>query len=299
MSGQFDLTKYEPASNLQFLSFGEPQAAREFARAMPFAERALDEIISGESLRPFSYKAGRAVSVLADRAVDLPPLQIGDSGQPENDKPERADKDLFDPDKPLSHFDTVTADVYRSGRPKTVDGVKEIVEKLWGEYSAENAARTTIIDLRGPVSGKWANVNRQEMEMEEQAASAMGIERHNFPMDSHSVQSPQAIDSVLASIDESLARGQRVLFHCFHGSDRSGLVAAAYQLVHNPALRDLLKKDPEAAYKEGLEDMRRHGAEPEKYPELCQSLKDFCLWKNQQMNKQALRGNKHELALAA
>lgn len=201
-------------------------------------------------------------------------------------KAERPDiaSGLFDPNAPISHFDTVANGLYRSGRPLGEEGVKEAVEKVWGDaqFDPEHASHTTIIDLRAD-KGKFYQPTEDAVNAEAQIEGGLGINHHRFPMLTHSLQKPEAIQSTLDYIDQRIADGDRVLIHCFHGTDRTGTIAAAYELTHDPQLEQMLKNDPQEAFKMGLKSMTDNGFSPTNMPELTQSLQNFVDWKHDQM----------------
>jgi len=196
---------------------------------------------------------------------------------------------LFDEKAPLSHFGNVSDDVYRSGRPVGEDGVKQAVEKVWNDsqFDPAEAAKTAIIDLRGAAPGQYFQQNEDEVNAEVKNSEQLGITHARFPMLTHEHQSPQFIQSVLDYIDQQKSQGDRVLIHCFHGTDRTGTIAAAYQLTHDPQMKELLKSNPDEAFKQGLKSMTDNGFSPPLFPELTQSLKDFVSWKHAQLTEHA------------
>lgn len=201
---------------------------------------------------------------------------------------------LFDENAPISHFDQVSEGVYRSGRPKGEEGVKQAVEKVWGdtEFNAAHAKQTAIIDLRGPAPGKFYQANEDEVNQEAAYEENLGISHARFPMQTHDHLEPAFIQSVLDYIDGQRDDGKRVLIHCYHGTDRTGTISAAYSLTHDAQLEQLLKDDPSEAYRRGLKTMTDNGFSPARFPELAQSLNRFVDYKHAQLEG----ADKHEFA---
>ncbi len=213
----------------------------------------------------------------------------GDDAEKAEAKPERKDieKQLFDEKAPISHFSKVDESVFRSGRPRGAEGVDQALNKIWGDnqFDPEHAKHTTIIDLRGPAPAKYYQADLDEKNAESKASSERGITRENFPMQSKEIQDPQYVQKIVDYIDSQKADGGRVLVHCYHGTDRTGLVTAAYQLTHDPELKQLLKDNPEEAFQRGLDGMIEQGFTPKNYREMTQSLKDYVQWKSKQLRQ--------------
>jgi hypothetical protein len=193
---------------------------------------------------------------------------------------------LSDPDAPISHFEKVANGLYRSGTPNNQkDGVKVALEDLWGDQqvNAEHASHTTIIELRGYDKPPYYQSTEDDVHAEEKAAAALGINHERFPMETHDVQDPRYIQNVLDNIDSRIADGDRVLIHCYNGTDRTGVIAAAYQLTHDPALIELVKTDPDKATQYAWKSMANDGFVSKEMPELTQSVKDFVDWKHKQL----------------
>jgi cytochrome c556 len=190
-------------------------------------------------------------------------------------------KNPFDPNVPLSNFSQVSSDVYRSGRPNGVEGLKDAVDKMWGDkdFDPAHAKMTTVIDLRCDTKNPQ---NNEEIQQEIANSAKLGIAHERIPMDAQAYQPPAFIQSVLDNIDQQKSEGHRVLIHCHLGRDRTGTISAAYELTHNPQMEQLLAKDPAAAFKAGLKTMTDDGYSPQQLPELAKSLKDFVNWKHAQ-----------------
>ncbi len=195
---------------------------------------------------------------------------------------------LFDEKATLSHFSRVSEGVFRSGRPNGEDGVKAEVKNIWNDsdLNLEHAKQTSIVDLRGPAPAPYTELNEEEMRVERTSAQALGINYHNFPMQSKDYYNPAFVQNVIDYIDQEKANGKQVVVHCFHGSDRSGLISAAYELSHDPKLQELVKDNPDEAYARGMKSMEDNGfTNTAKYKELAKSLKDYVSWKHTQLNE--------------
>jgi protein tyrosine/serine phosphatase len=107
-------------------------------------------------------------------------------------------------------FMPVTASLFRSGQAET-DGDFEAYKR---------AGIKTIIDLR---QGKAADVEREQ-------ATRLGFRYINIPLNIASTPSDylEAERKFFAVVDDP-ANG-RVVFHCRHGKDRTGLMAALYRV---------------------------------------------------------------------
>lgn len=220
------------------------------------------------------FSAEQASNLFADRIADS-------MARPAEDTPSV----LFDPNVPLYHFEQIAQGVYRSGRPNGEEGVKEAVEKIWNNstFDPEQAKHTTIIDLRGTLTGKNAAPNENAVHQEAQIEESLGITNARFGMDTHNYIDHTFIQSALDYIDQQKADGQRVLIHCYRGIDRTGTIAAAYELTHDPQLEQLVKNNPDQAYKAGLKSMTDNGYVQSNLPELAKSLRDFVNWKHREM----------------
>lgn len=131
----------------------------------------------------------------------------------------------------VENFHKVDENLYRSGRPELSDmqrfaelGIKTIL-----------TLETYIAD---PEFG----------DEEEYAANMVGIKMVRIPMSPLPTNRPD-LEDIQTALDVMLdpAR-QPVLVHCYHGSDRTGIVIGAYHI----------KKDGWSAEK-AIEDMRKFG----------------------------------------
>lgn len=217
----------------------------------------------------------------------LPREKTEDKSQAEVERKDIA-SGLFDEKATLSHFSRVADGVFRSARPNGEEGVKEEVNKIWNDskLNLDHAKQTSIVDLRGPAPAPYTELNEEEMRIERTSAESLGINYHNFPMQSKDYYSSDFVQGVIDYIDQEKAAGKQVVIHCYHGSDRSGLISAAYELSHDPELQQLVKNNPEEAYARGMKSMEDSGfTNSAKYKELAKSLKDYVSWKHAQLSE--------------
>ncbi len=227
-----------------------------------------------------------------DNKTDVPQQNQTDKTE---DKPKvrgRLDDDDFDIALPLSNFRKITDEVSRSGRP-LVDkgGLDQLLEKLHPGVDKDTQRKNTaIIELRDEDQQmdkpEITALNKSEVLGEENMCktSTPPVEYHRFKMISKNFQSPEKIDQVVTTIEQAVNAGKKVSLHCFHGSDRSGLISAAYLLSADQTLKNDLKTDPEKAYKTVREKMIEDGCDPASYTALFQSLKQYVDWKHEQLN---------------
>lgn len=107
---------------------------------------------------------------------------------------------------PLNNFGIVTDSIYRSGQPDK-DGLSV----------AQRFGITAVLKLNGPDYGEIVACNDLALRLEYE------------PL--------QVIESVaetkrLAWILNELSNTNKVLVHCTHGRDRTGLVVGAWRLIH-------------------------------------------------------------------
>lgn len=215
---------------------------------------------------------------------------------PGSDKPAhpraRLDDDDFDMTLPLSNFKTVDGKVSRSGRPLSDQGgVDQILDKLHpGKSKAYQREHTTIIELRDEDQQMddpaITALNKREVLGEEAMCKTATppIEYHRFKMQSKQFQSPEKIDNIVDTISQAVDAGKNVSIHCFHGSDRTGLISAAWKLNNDANLKNDLKNDPDKAYKEAARYMIENGCDPASYSLMFQSLRQYVDWKHEELN---------------
>ncbi len=100
----------------------------------------------------------------------------------------------------------VAPKLYRSAQPNA-DGLKAAVEQL---------SLKTIISLR-----------RFHDDQDERGDTKVELVR--VPMEAYDIDINEVRDA-LSAIDDALEKGP-VLFHCLHGADRTGMVAALYRIT--------------------------------------------------------------------
>jgi tyrosine-protein phosphatase SIW14 len=113
--------------------------------------------------------------------------------------------------KELPNFHQVNARLYRGGQPK-VGGLKRLA----------SLGVKTVINLRGDDEHAGA---------EEREAKALGMKFYNLPLSLGGRPSREQIARALALINAP--ENQPVFLHCHKGSDRTGVVVAAYRITHD------------------------------------------------------------------
>lgn len=245
--------------------------------------------MSGRPLRYAENQAPDKVNPGTDQAPDKATPATEKLPHPRG----RIDDDDFDITLPLSNFKTVDSKVSRSGRPLSDQGgVEQILDKLHpGKSRAYQREHTAIIELRDEdqqMDDPAITVLNKKEVLDEEAlcrSSTPPIEYHRFKMQSKQFQSPQKIDNIVDTINRAVDAGKNVSIHCFHGSDRSGLISAAYKLNSDVNLKNDLKNNlPDKAYKEVVRYMIENGCDPASYTMLFQSLRQYVDWKSEQLN---------------
>lgn len=130
-------------------------------------------------------------------------------------KPDRVD---FSFGVNVSHFIKVDNLLYRSSKP-TLEQLNELM--------LNDKPVKYIIDLSFPhekVLGK--SYTKSE-------AEALGFEYHNFPFMSYENPSEAIIYAFFAVIDKAKSEGKKVLVHCLHGRDRTGLMVELYKIKNS------------------------------------------------------------------
>lgn len=91
------------------------------------------------------------------------------------------------------------------------------------EEAAHRYGIRSVVNLRGPNAGRaWYD--------EELAASGkLGLQHFDIALSAQHELSPAQIDAVLAIVDKA---PKPVLIHCNGGSDRTGLISAAWLFAH-------------------------------------------------------------------
>jgi hypothetical protein len=210
---------------------------------------------------------------------------------------------------PADHFRfTFGQDVTASGRPvpgeKNLLGLVELMhpelakiqDPVQKEQALREAAkRTAIMDLRtlgDPALAsepKILKLNDSEITQEMANASKLGIAYSRVEMNSHEVQSPQKIEGAVKTMyawthpghdaSGSQTPSREVDVHCFHGTDRTGLVVTSYKATYDPRLNDLIKNHGswgvERAYQELKQELLTYGCEPSSHDKIFLSLHQY------------------------
>lgn len=59
----------------------------------------------------------------------------------------------------------------------------------------------------------------------------LGIQMYNVPLSAQKLPSKENVRQLIAIMDNATKKGQRVLIHCHAGADRTGMVAALWQIT--------------------------------------------------------------------
>ena len=145
------------------------------------------------------------------------------------------------------------------------------------------AQSTAIVELRtkgdAKLTGAVLQSNDNEMTAEEQASKVLGIDHANFPMNSHDLQPPAFIAKVVDYIHNEVGQGKTVDVHCYHGTDRTGLIGQAELATYDPALQQLLKSPGQAGvdqvYAKSINSLLNSGVDPGDHTEIYQSMKQY------------------------
>lgn len=137
--------------------------------------------------------------------------------------------------------------VYRSG---------QISERLIEPTLAKHGIRV-VIDLT------TVEMDDPEQVAELRAIETLGIERHKLPLRGDGTGDVARYAEAIAVLDRSLREGKPVLVHCSAGTNRTGGVLAAWQLL-------VQRHPPDAVYRE----MTRYGWDRRRNPELLAYLNE-------------------------
>jgi hypothetical protein len=103
-----------------------------------------------------------------------------------------------------------------------------------------DAGITVFIDLTGP--GDHLKPY-EPLLYEEAAARGVSVEYHRLSITDMSIpDSPQEMTTILDRIDDALATGQSVYFHCWGGVGRTGMVTGCYLVRHGLTGDDALQE---------------------------------------------------------
>jgi protein-tyrosine phosphatase len=136
-----------------------------------------------------------------------------------------------DPEEPLAGFRNVAPNLYRSAQP-TRKGVK----------LAFRAGIRRILDLREVVDAD-----------EFERARKLGIQIIHVPMLGSALPTFEELDAALSVLEDLTLP---TLVHCRHGQDRTGVVIAAWRVVHQnivPSVAAMEARDMGYQYPDNLE----------------------------------------------
>ncbi|HEY9792219.1 MAG TPA: hypothetical protein V6D22_17580 [Candidatus Obscuribacterales bacterium] len=152
------------------------------------------------------------------------------------------------------------------------------------EAAIKKAAKdTAIVDLRtrgdNTLDSKAVVANDNEMLSEQQASRTLGIAYHNRPMISKVAEAPKDLKETVDLVHKEVTAGKEVDIHCYHGTDRTGLVVESYKATYDPRLSDLVKnhgrQGVDAAYAELGKDLLQNGVDPATHAAVFQSLHQY------------------------
>jgi protein tyrosine/serine phosphatase len=116
----------------------------------------------------------------------------------------------FPPTAAILNYDHVDQYVDRGAQPNQYG-----LEFLKGQHV------TLVINLRD-VGDTWVN--------EGQVCTNNGIKYLWVPLNGSHAPSKADVKKILAAIDAEIQAGGKVFFHCQHGCDRTGTIAACYEI---------------------------------------------------------------------
>ncbi len=92
------------------------------------------------------------------------------------------------------------------------------------------------------------------------------------------MQPPAFIAKVVDYIHNEVGQGKTVDVHCYHGTDRTGLIGQAELATYDPALQQLLKSPGQAGvdqvYAKSINSLLNSGVDPGDHTEIYQSMKN-------------------------
>lgn len=110
---------------------------------------------------------------------------------------------------PINNFGVVSSMVYRGGQPDE-EGVRSL-------------AKLGVVSI--------LKLNSEEAEQEAKWCASEAIELVNEPIPTL-INSLENVRSIAAMIDAFDKRESPMYLHCEHGRDRTGLIVAAYRIIH-------------------------------------------------------------------
>jgi len=209
--------------------------------------------------------------------------------------------DHFDDDKNVDHFRPVDWHVTASGRliagQTSLDtlatdmhpGLANIKSpEAQQKALATDEKNTAIIDLRTyddpdlktPGNEPWLAENNKGMTAERDELTAHGGTYVNMPiLETMPAQTPQYIKSIVDTMHQLVQSGKDVDVHCYYGTDRTGLVTAAYKATYDKDLQNLIhspgEQGVEKAYLELNQYLLSNGSNPSNYSTAYSSLRQY------------------------
>jgi tyrosine-protein phosphatase SIW14 len=118
---------------------------------------------------------------------------------------------MLDGEVPIRNFHTVHAGIMRGGQP-THDGYRWLA----------NHGVKTVVSLR------WG---QKIIAAEREAVKSLGMEFLSIPLNYWNLPDKEIIEDFLALLDT--AEKRPIYVHCFHGSDRTGLLMAIHRMARD------------------------------------------------------------------
>jgi predicted protein tyrosine phosphatase len=160
-----------------------------------------------------------------------------------------------------------------------IDINRPIPESYWvlpgrllaGEYPAEydeaitrrridaliESGFNTLIDLTKPNE----TVPYTEILSEETKIYAVEVEHYRFPIGDFGLPTPQQMNSILDTLDQSLQAGRKIYLHCWGGIGRTGTTVGCYLVRQGKTGEEAL--DQLSAWWRGVPKSRYHPHSPE------------------------------------
>lgn len=117
-----------------------------------------------------------------------------------------------------------------------------------GQYTTEStrqridalleAGFDTFIDLTRPNE----TIPYYRILLEESKIYEVNVNRHNFPIGDFGLPTPEAMTSILNTIDEALQNGRKVYLHCWGGIGRTGTTVGCYLVRRGRSGKEALKQ---------------------------------------------------------
>ena len=99
-----------------------------------------------------------------------------------------------------------------------------------------DAGFTTFIDLTRPNE----NVPYHDMLSEEANIYGTKVKYYNYPIGDFGLPTPQNMKAILDTIDEELAKGEKVYVHCWGGIGRTGTTIGCHLVRHGKTGREAI-----------------------------------------------------------